>query len=88
MSVDNGALRARDPSKADQSKGNGEEGLSLSTQELAAASAGMRDWAQGWYRVRAVGDKGQVAAMTSVPVVRNCVCVVDWDRGGEWGSVH
>lgn len=83
VSVDNGALRARDPSKGHNRKEGegkeGEQGLAISPQELAAASASMRDAGQGWYRVRAVavavavGDGGRVAAMTSVPVVRALV---------------
>lgn len=78
--VDNGALRALHPFKNDGAEGEGESegasgagGLALSPPELAAASAGMRDAGEGWYRIRAVGKGGAAAAvvvMTSVPVVR------------------
>lgn len=78
--VDNGALRALQPSSSSSTAGEGEDegkggGLAISPQELAAASVGMRDAAGGWYRIRALAE-GQgaaaavVAVMTSVPVVR------------------
>lgn len=53
-------------------EGEGEEegGIALSAAERAAVAGSMRDAKEGWYRLRALGADGRVAAMTSVSMVR------------------